>query len=223
MKIVVPTLLLILLFSCKSNSNKQESDTISIPEVVNSDTSLDMNYESPEAVDFLKENEKDSFLVEVNNEKLLITKAGKAFKGKKLAFDIKSATPIRLLYVQPFKRDYVVFYEYTDEKGVGSRAKLVSNKNKILWETQVGGFNLASPLIIGNYAYLSTFGFIGKLNLAEGKFIWKFENLGEKYESFEEPKFYKDSSVLFLHKASSTKLDSLLIDDKNGKMIRVSK
>lgn len=223
MKIVIPALLLIFLVSCQSNSNKQESDTTNVPEVVNVDTSLDMNYESPESVDFLKENKKESFEVEVNNEKLRITRDGKVFNGKKLAFDIKSGTPIRLLYVQPFKEDYVVFYEYTNKEGVGSRAKLVSNKNKIKWDTQVAGFNLSSPVVLGNYAYLSTFGFIGKLNLTDGKFAWKFDNLGEKYESFEAPKFYKDSSVLFLHKATSTKFDSLLIDDRNGKMIRISK
>ena len=82
---------------------------------------------------------------------------------------------------------------------------------------------MAKPLIVDNKAYISTIGFIGKLNLSTGKFEWKFDGLYRdgKYNSFGTPEFYENGLVMFKSFDAVTKqTNSILIDDKRGKIVK---
>jgi len=79
------------------------------------------------------------------------------------------------------------------------------------------------PVIIDQYAYLSTIGFIGKLDLISGEFKWEFDNLYDngKYNNFEEPEFFENNKVLFLSKMHGNNVfDSILVDDEHGQIIK---
>ncbi len=80
------------------------------------------------------------------------------------------------------------------------------------------GFNLGQPVIVGNMAYLSTIGSVGKIDLNTGKYVWKFDNLYEngKYNNFYEPVFHEGDLVLF-----SDGQNSILINDRKGEILKM--
>lgn len=220
MKAFLP-LLIIVLFSCKSGSNHQQAEAANQSDSIKADSSLTINSVSPLVAEIKPGS--DSLVLNMNKEKLLISPLGKAFMNNKLLFDIKSKLPIKTLYLHPLSNDFIVFYEYKDAAGAGSHAKRISANGSVMWERPVYAFNFANPLIVGDYAYLSTMGFVGKLNLNDGKFAWKFENLDKKFESFNQPKFFKDSMILFIQNTNSQIADSILIDDESGLIVKMSK
>jgi hypothetical protein len=205
-------------------TTNQKTDVADYSDSIKSDSALKISSVSPLTADFKDKSKSGSLILNLNNEQLLISTLGKVFKNNKLFFDIKSKLPIETLFVQPSGDDFIVFYVSSDANGAVSYTKKISTKqSKIVWETPIYAFNLATPIIIGDYAYLSTMGFIGKLNLIDGKYAWRFEDLDKKYESFNEPKFFKDSLVLFTQKTHPMIADSILIDDRNGRIIKMKK
>lgn len=221
MKAFLP-LLIIVLFSCKSGSNHQQAEAFNHSDSIKADSSLTISSVSPILAEF--KSKSDSIVLNLGSEQLLVSLLGKVFKNNKMLFNVNSKLPISKLYIHPSGNDFIVFYEYHDAGSAGSHAKKFSaNKSTAVWETPVYAFNLSQPLIVGDYAYLSTMGFLGKLNLNDGTYAWKFENLDKKFESFSQPKFFKDSLVLFMQNANSPIADSILIDDKKGVIVKMSK
>jgi hypothetical protein len=220
MKTLSIILLLVGLISCQSTSTNQKAEMTTQPDSAKSDSALKINSFSPLLAEIREKS--DSMILKLNNQQLLISSSGKVFSKNKLLFDIKSKLPMKKLFVQPSGDDFIVFYMYSDPEGAGSYAKRISIKqSKIVWETPIYAFNLSNPLIVGDYAYLSTMGFVGKLNLSNGKYVWKFEDINKKYEIFNQPKFFKDSLVLFTH-GTYPIADSVLIDDRNGKIVKMN-
>ena len=171
--------------------------------------------------------EPDTMFVDLFNENFIITEDGKIHKADSLILDLKldEFFVIERLYFIPIEKDeFVIIFTETDMDGAGSVAKRISLKNnQILWSVYTGGFNIAHPVYIDNYVYISTIGFIAKLDFLTGKFEWKFENLYEKgkYNSFKIPLFYKNDIVLFLSKKYDSPVpDSIFVDEKLKKIIR---
>ncbi len=219
MKAFLP-LLIIVLFSCKSGSNHQQAEATNHSDSIKADSSLTISSVSPFLAEF--KSKSDSMVLNLGSEQLLVSPLGKVFKNNKMLFNVNSKLPISKLYIHPSGTDFIVFYEYKDAGGAGSHAKRFSANKSAVWETPVYAFNLSQPLIVGDYAYMSTMVFLGKLNLNDGKYAWKFENLDKKFESFSQPKFLKDSLVLFMQNANSQIAGSILIDDKNGVIVKIN-
>ena len=226
MKVIITTVLLFLI-GCQSTPKEKgliaKNADNSLSEISPSalETIKQINSTLPLSVQYSHSNNPDSMFLNFNNERLYITPHGKVYKNGKLFFDIKSIDFIKEIYFLPIKEDMIVFYVYSDGDFAGSFSKRIdTNNGKILWETSIYAFNMSAPLIVGDYAYLSTLGFVGKLNLINGKYAWKFENLENRFESFIGPEFFIDSLVLF--KSRSVPPDSVMIDDKNGKLLKIS-
>lgn len=163
----------------------------------------------------------DTMHLIVGKDSMLVTSLGKVYRNGRLWIDIKSETPIRKLYVYPTDNDFVVFYEYTDGDEGGSSAKRISKENKMLWTSPIYAFNMSVPVIQGDFAYLGTAAFLGKLNLKDGKYSWKHE-LNVKFEVFEEPILLNDSTILFIQHANSMISDSVLVNDRTGKILKMN-
>jgi hypothetical protein len=220
MKNSIIVLLALMFAGCNSQSD-QKSDAVNQLAGLESDSVFVETFKNPLPVTYTDNSKPDTMFLIFNNDSLMITPMGKVFIANKLYFDIKPKIAIRKLYFQPMGDDFIVFYEYSDTEGGGSMVKRISAKqNKIIWETPIYAFNMANPALVGDYAYLSTMGFIGKLNMIDGKYAWKFEELNKKYGSFNEPKFLKDSSVLFTRKIPII-VDSIIVDDRNGKILKM--
>ncbi len=167
----------------------------------------------------------DTMHIQLGSDKILITPKGKAYKDGKLFFNIVPEDQITELFIYQIENDIIVLYVYSDGESCGSTAKRISlNQNRIIWSTHIYALNLARPAVKDNSVYISTLGFIGKLDLVNGKFIWKHEDLFVKgnYESFNEPEFMNDSLVLFTNRVPEMIIDSIIINDKNGKIIKMN-
>ena len=213
----------ILLISCQSTTRPKDEISQNTEKKTSTQeiSVLKTEVSFPLSVGYLNNNDSDSMFLNLDNERLIITPYGKVLKSGNIYFDIKSEDEIKSLFILPKNSDFIVFYVSSDGDGGYSYAKkIIPAQNQIIWETSIFAFNLASPAIVGDYAYLSTFGFVGKLDLRNGKFVWKFEDLNKKYTSFSPPQFLKDSIVLFMRKPY---IDSILIDDLNCKILSISK
>lgn len=67
--------------------------------------------------------------------------------------------------------------------------------------------------------YVAAFGFVGKLDMKSGNYIWEHNNLYQdsKYQAFASCRLLENNQVLF---ESKNTRDTLIIDDLNGKIIR---
>jgi hypothetical protein len=209
-----------MLMGCKPQTN--QSEAVKQLSDLESDSVPAEVFSSPLPVSYTNENRPDTMFLVLGGDSMFITPKGKVYKNKKLFFDIRSKLEIRKIFFQPTGENLVVFYEYSDADGGGSMAKKISaGQNKIIWETPIFAFNMAVPAIRGDFAYLSTMGFVGKLNMTDGKYAWNFENIDKKYSSFNEPELLNDSVILFTRKIDPMIADSILVDDRNGKILKM--
>ncbi len=225
MKHLLFIIITIGIISC--NNSRKENNAISTIDSTNVLVPIKANLIYPLSVDYSGPIGQDTMYLNLNNEKLRITRHGEAFNNKdSLLFDLKLEYYIENIYIQKIDDDLVAIFVESDGDGAGGCAKRISlNSNEILWSKHFGGFNMHQPVIIDNYAYLSTIGFIGKLDLNNGEFKWKFENLYDKgkYNSFEEPVFFENNKVLFLSKMHNKSVfDSILVDDERGKILKIN-
>jgi len=72
----------------------------------------------------------------------------------------------------------VLIYELNDaESGWGHLVSLESKTLRRKWLTRVSGFNLGQGLLEDSYLYLTAIGFVSKLDLRSGRYVWKHERL----------------------------------------------
>ena len=169
----------------------------------------------------------DTMTAKINNLKILVTPDGKVLREDCVYyFNIRSKLNIEQLYFYNYENDIISIYTETDYDVAGSVAKRINIAfDSIIWEAIIPGFNLAKPVFINNKAYLSSIGFVGKLDLNTGNYDWQFVNLFKdgKYNSFGQPKFFKPDLILFTSKEFSTgRLDSILIEDNKGIILKMN-
>lgn len=134
---------------------------------------------------------------------------------------------IEMAYFYVRDNKLYIFYTETDSDTATSRAEMIdlSTKQK-KWNTEIYGFNLGQPYIKGDFAYVTTLGLAGKLNLMTGNYEYKFEDLYD-YEKTAFNHFdtiiFKGNETLFLAKNyHSKRIDSLIVDEITNK-IRIVK
>jgi hypothetical protein len=109
------------------------------------------------------------------------------------------------------------FYNYKNDR----------NSFKVKWKNTLGGFNLASPCILDSLCYVATVGFVGKLNLENGKYFWKHEDLYDrtKIDAFRGIAF-KDDCVHFIQGSSLVEKGEparVIINDASGEIKEITK
>ena len=225
MKQFIYALMVVSIFGCK---NSKEGQTSKVEKIDTLKVLLieERNIEYPISVQYTGYFEPDTMLLTMNDKKYIVTPKGKVFKKDgTLFFDIRCEYQIEDIYFYSLDGEIIVIYVDTDMDGAGSSAKRINpDKNTIIWETRIYGFNMGRPVIIDKKAYLSTIAFVGKLNLVTGKYDWKFEDLYKngKYNSFGEPKFFEDDVVLFTSERLSGQVDSILIQDRTGQLLKMN-
>ena len=151
--------------------------------------------------------------------------------GVKVPFELPLEKGSLLETVRYFavENDLVVLFSEFD--GEGSKSAIVRFDNRTMaprWATAVYGFNVGDALVTGKYAYLTTFGFVGKLDLESGKFVWRHEGLYKRnpyaFNSFDRP-FIVNATVNFperldiIHKRRKLTGFTIVIDDVTGKIL----
>jgi hypothetical protein len=163
-----------------------------------------------------------------------ITPKGKgtvtARNGKSRTFDLKLAHGDFLqdyLYHAEYKEDLLLIYQSGDiEYGAGFIVRLDLKTLKLKWKASLVGFNVGNGLINSRYVYVTSIGFIGKVNLESGRFAWKYGNRYHRkttaFNSFDVPQL-KDNTVVFKESPNHLrkKVAQVIVDRTTGKILKV--
>lgn len=120
---------------------------------------------------------------------------------------------------------YLLFEVY-DGEGAGSKiSKLYRDTLEILWTNALHGFNCfnsGESLGTRKFVYVTSTGFIGKIDLETGKFIWKHGNEIDiaLFNSFKKPE--KVGNKIIFTKDTNTKGTpyQIIVDDSSGEILK---
>jgi hypothetical protein len=170
-------------------------------------------------------NEPEYFTLSLNSNSIKIDSRGRC---PELNFTLHVDTCCVIESIEYLQTNATTVYfqiTETDYDGAGSKIiKYDLSAKKELWQNQTGGFNVHSFIIYGDYIYLNSIGFLGKMNKISGKYIWKHEDLYEKYKAnyFENIIIHKDTVEGIIYRDIFQKW-KLIFDQKSGKVINVIK
>ena len=88
------------------------------------------------------------------------------------------STVIEYVLVRPYDGDVLLEVQVTD--GEAGSAELIRLDRAALdqqWSAHIPGFNIEPPLVDGRWAYVTAFGFVGRVNLLTGRFDWSLRDL----------------------------------------------
>lgn len=189
-------------------------------------TKTKINIEFPIAAKFKNSNRtvEDTLIATVDKTRFLITPEGKMFWGQNPADTISLLTDVIIekAFLHVKVDTLFIFYTETDYEGSTSRFEKINltSRQRIL-TTEIQGFNLGLPYILNNFAYVTTIGAVGKLNLDNGQYVYQYIDLyDDKKYSFNsfDTIIFKDRITLFLSKNRNSKhIDSLIVNEKTGK------
>jgi outer membrane protein assembly factor BamB len=151
----------------------------------------------------------EKFYIDSNNKSVSLTNDGN----------------IEQLYYFPFKGDVVLVYGISSGgEGWGKIARIAVSSGKIKWQAHIPTFNIGQPLQEQQTVYMSGTGFVSKLNLETGKYLWE-RQFYNKYsiDAFGLP-VVKGNQVLFRELSSvaiNNKPRTLVVDKNNGNIIRL--
>jgi hypothetical protein len=170
--------------------------------------------------------EDDTLIANVNAKAFLITPEGKLFWGDNPADTIHLLTDEYVEKAFLYLRDSIlyIFYTATDHEGATSRLEKINIKSKQrLMKAEIQGVNLGVPYIINDYAYVTTVGVVGKLNLDDGKYVYQYFGLydyeKQSFNSFDTIIFKNDSTFFLSKNINSKRIDSLIVNEKSGTRI----
>ena len=173
----------------------------------------------------------DKWQVQIGSNKYEFNHLG---KGKKINAQNRSANfslPIgkdeiieRKIYLTEYKNDLLALYEISVGGDGGAYIVRFNGTNlKPKWQANVSGFNIGNGLIENQFAYVNAIGFVGKIDLETGKYIWKHDGLYQKYKAFNafDGISVTGNKVMFYEEVTSQNVNSITLDKSDGKIIDV--
>jgi hypothetical protein len=130
----------------------------------------------------------------------------------------------RVVYFFEYKGDLILLCESSVfEAGSGFVTRLDYVSLQPEWKTDIPGFNIAKGLVEDDFAYLAAIGFVGRISLATGKYIWKHDDLYRRYKEsgafniFLTPQL-SGNSVIFKEEDTNNQID---VNKASGKIVKV--
>lgn len=119
----------------------------------------------------------------------------------------------------PFEKDIIIIYGVSDGDGAAGIVVRLGEKNlDIKWSAWVPAFNISKGLVESNFLYLSGRGFVSKINLQKGIFVWKHDNLCEgangAFNSFEMAIISEDEIIF----RDPEKQKEIRVNNETGKL-----
>lgn len=156
--------------------------------------------------------------------------AGRRTKGDAVRrFNLRLAGGDRItrLYFSGHEGNVLLVGEVSDgESGAGFVARLEQPSMRALWKAELPAFNVGPPLREGPHLYLTAVGFVAKLDLETGQFVWRNGRLYGRggrgtFNSFVRPEV-GGGAVLFREvPADSRPAKTLRVDRKTGKILSI--
>ncbi len=170
--------------------------------------------------------EEDTLITQIDKIDFTITPTGKILWGQNNSntFQLDTDLIVEESYLFKSRDTLFIFYTETDHEGATSRLEKINllTKKRIL-TAEIQGFNLGLPHIKDNFAYVTTIGVVGKLNLKNGKYKYQYFGLyDDKKYSFNsfDTIIFKDNLTMFLSKNyHSKRIDSIIVNEKLGTTI----
>jgi outer membrane protein assembly factor BamB len=174
----------------------------------------------------------NKFEFSISDTKYLVLSNGSCVKvdsrGKSWNFSLPLDDKFHIERVDYVDRegDLIIIYGVTDEDVGGGRVIRIDKTTlKKKWLTIVPGFNIGEAIVKDHCLYLTAFGFVGKLDLETGRYIWKYENLYKKkpgiFNAFKRPVIEKDlvRFTEWLPPNSKGSPVTIVINDHTGKIL----
>ena len=148
--------------------------------------------------------------------------------NKKDTFQLNTENLIEEAHFLNYKNDLIIYYTDTDYETSASFIECYDSETyKLKWKNNIYGFNLTDPIVVDNVTYCASIGFVGKLNLDNGKYLWKHEDLYEKtrFDSFGlieirgEKVIYNEG--LWIN--STREAGKIIVNDNTGEIINIVK
>ncbi len=169
----------------------------------------------------------DTLIIYIDGKRHTVTSKGEVISPQgKCLFSLGNEFPLAQLYFAQRDRDIFLFFTDVDDNGASSFVKRVNiDTGQEKWSTETEGFSFSKPLIRGQFAYIGTIGFIGKLKLTNGHFDWKYSSLGdgEPFGLFREIDFPTSYQVRFIAPHPfSQRADTVVVSDVTGEIISMT-
>jgi hypothetical protein len=146
-------------------------------------------------------------------------------KPTKFNLKIASSDFIESLSFLDFEDNILIIASITDNEGSGGSVySLRKTNSQVKWVTNIPGFNIGDVTIEDNYAYITAIGFISKLDLRSGKYIWKHPNLYQKnraFGSFDRPEIQGKTVIFRGVSTDSTAPKNIVVDKVSGKIVDI--
>ena len=143
-------------------------------------------------------------------------------------FHLNTDWIVEKVFFYSFKNNLIVFFSDTDHDAGASIIECFEKPDyKSKWTNPIGGFNLSDPIINNNFCYISSIGFVAKINLDNGEFVWKHDDLYDTsgISSFKDIEFH-DGNVHFIEGLlinESKKPNKIIVNDESGKVEEIIK
>lgn len=125
------------------------------------------------------------------------------------------------LFNAPLADDLLLVYEVAQGRSSrGFVARLDREKRFIRWTSSVPATNLGPGLIEDNFAYLTGQGFVAKIDLQSGKYVWQQTNFDKSFLEFSLPEV-NGANVAFYERGSSSRV--LELEKTTGKILKMDK
>jgi hypothetical protein len=131
------------------------------------------------------------------------------------------------LYYAEYEGDLLLIAEVSNgEYGMGFLARLDGATLRMKWKRVIPGFNVGQGLLDGAFAYVTGIGFVGKVNLKSGAYVWRHTDLygqaNSAFNSFALPEVEGNVVVFrevehYLRKKAAV----IRVQRHNGKIISV--
>jgi hypothetical protein len=133
----------------------------------------------------------------------------------------------RAIYHAEYEGDLLLICEVSDgDYGSGFITRLDGRTLRMKWKRIIPAFNVGQGLIEDQYAYVTGIGFIGKVNLESGAFLWQHNDLYRRHKhafnSFELPEI-RGNRVIFRESKDDyrEKVATIRVEKRSGRIIRL--
>ena len=131
----------------------------------------------------------------------------------------------RVIYYAEYQGDLLLICEVSDgDGGAGFITRLNGRTLRIKWKRWIPAFNIGQGLIEHKHAYLTAIGFIAKINIESGAYVWKHDDLYREEDTFNHfnlPKLLGDIALFIEDTIYDRPAKTIRVNKYNGKIISI--
>ncbi|MEJ7575955.1 MAG: hypothetical protein WKF74_03000 [Pyrinomonadaceae bacterium] len=131
----------------------------------------------------------------------------------------------RAIYHAEYQGDVLLLCEVSDgDGGAGFITRLDGRTLRMKWKRWIPAFNIGQGLVEDNFAYVTAHGFVGKVNLKSGAFVWKHDNLfrdGDTFNVFELPRIEGEAALFKENTIYNPPAKTIKVHKRSGKIISI--